>query len=74
MLCRRGTLRRGMKMGNFKVVDVRTTGVMPSVVAETIEGALNEHENEGWKRNSIQPIIYNSSTTGYLLLGFERDS
>lgn len=60
-------------VAEFKVVDVRATGIMPGAVAERLEQVLNEHEAEGWTRNAIQPIIYNSSTTGYLLIIFERD-
>ncbi len=55
-----------------KVIDVRATGVLPGVVAEQIEHILNVASSEGWKLQMIQPIVYNSSTTGYVLLIFER--
>lgn len=60
-------------MASHKVVEVRATGLNPGAVAENLEKVLNEHEAEGWKRTSIQPIVYNSSTTGYLLIIFERE-
>ena len=55
-----------------KVVAVRTTGMMPVAVGEAIEEALNEAGMDGWDLKMIQPVIYNSSTTGYLLLIFHR--
>ena len=56
------------------VVDVRATGVMPGEVAAQIQAELDSAAKEGWELQLIQPIIYNSSTTGYLLLIFSRDS
>ncbi|GGI02424.1 DUF4177 domain-containing protein [Egicoccus halophilus] len=60
-------------MAEYKVVDVRATGVMPNVVADRLTEVLNEFEADGWRQEGIQPIIYNSSTTGYLLVIFARD-
>jgi hypothetical protein len=57
-----------------RVVDVRATGVMPGEVAAQVQLELDEASSEGWELQLIQPIIYNSSTTGYLLLIFSRDS
>ena len=57
-----------------RVVDVRATGVMPGEVAAQVQVELDHASAEGWELQLIQPIIYNSSTTGYLLLIFSRDS
>lgn len=57
----------------YRVVDVRATGVMPDEVAALVESELERTSAEGWELQMIQPIIYNSSTTGYLLLIFSRD-
>lgn len=54
------------------VVEVRATGVMPGEVATSIAGELDRASADGWELQMIQPIIYNSSTTGYLLLIFSR--
>jgi hypothetical protein len=55
-----------------KVIDVRATGVMPHEVAAQVERELNQAATDGWELERIQPVIYNSSTTGYLLLIFGR--
>ncbi|MGH2641942.1 MAG: hypothetical protein ACRDGO_09615 [Actinomycetota bacterium] len=55
-----------------RVVDVRATGVMPHEVADQVEQELNRAAADGWELERIQPVIYNSSTTGYLLLIFGR--
>jgi hypothetical protein len=54
------------------VVEVRATGRTPEVVTDEIQSVLTEHEIDGWELKTVQPIIYNSSTTGYLLLFFVR--
>ena len=54
------------------VVDVRATGVMPAQVAAEVQVELDRAAADGWELQLIQPIIYNSSTTGYLLLIFTR--
>ena len=59
-------------MFEHKVVAVRATGVMPDVVAEHVEKALAEVAPDGWELHMIQPVIYNSATTGYLLLILRR--
>ena len=56
------------------VVDVRATGVMPGEVAAQVQAELDRAAADGWELQLIQPIIYNSSTTGYLLLIFSRNS
>lgn len=55
-----------------RVVEVRATGVMPHEVAAQVELELNREAADGWELERIQPVIYNSSTTGYLLLIFGR--
>jgi len=54
------------------VVAVRATGVTPSVVAAEIQEHLQSAGREGWELHMIQPVIYNSATTGYLLLILRR--
>ena len=61
-------------MYESQVVAVRATGVMPSVVAAEVEERLQEAGKEGWELHMIQPVIYNSATTGYLLLILRRPS
>jgi hypothetical protein len=56
-----------------KVIDIRATGVMPGVVGEEIQSALNDASKDGWQLQVIQPVIYNSATTGYLLLILQRE-
>jgi hypothetical protein len=55
-----------------KVVAVRATGIVPDVVAEHVERTLSEVDADGWELQTIQPVIYNSATTGYLLLILRR--
>jgi len=59
-------------MQEYKVVAVRATGVMPDAVGADVEKALNGLAGDGWSLRMIQPVVYNSSTTGYFLLIFER--
>jgi hypothetical protein len=59
-------------MQEHHVVEVRATGYTPEHVAEKLQEELDKHDAEGWSLESIQPIIYNSSTTGYLILVFAR--
>lgn len=54
------------------VVEVRATGRTPEVVTDEIRVLLAERNASGWRLSQVQPIIYNSSTTGYLLLFFTR--
>jgi hypothetical protein len=56
-----------------KVTEIRATGVVPGVVAEEMERALSSASQDGWVLQSIQPVIYNSATTGYFLLIFQRE-
>jgi len=59
-------------MQEHKVVAVRATGVMPDAVGADIEKVLNSLAGDGWSLQMIQPVVYNSSTTGYFLLIFQR--
>lgn len=59
-------------MVEYDVVEIRATGRTPEVVAAETRAFLTDRAKEGWELRQIQPIIYNSSTTGYLLLFFER--
>jgi hypothetical protein len=59
-------------MSEHRVVAVRATGVMPEAVAAEMERELQEAGREGWELELIQPVIYNSATTGYLLLILRR--
>ena len=60
-------------MIEHKVSEVRATGVVPAVVAEEMQRELTEASQDGWVLHSIQPVIYNSATTGYFLLIFQRE-
>ena len=54
----------------FKTREVRATGRTPETVSRELELILNEEATQGWSLERIQPIIYNSSTTGYLIVIF----
>lgn len=54
------------------MVEVRATGRTPEVVADETQKILDGYGADGWDLTTVQPIIYNSSTTGYLLLFFKR--
>ncbi|TDP94799.1 hypothetical protein [Labedaea rhizosphaerae] len=58
----------------YKIVTVRATGLTPEAVSEELERELNTAVADGWDLDRIQPIIYNSSTTGYLLLILRKDA
>lgn len=60
-------------MAEHNVVEVRATGRTPEAVTEEIQKILNERQAGKWELTDVQPIIYNSSTTGYLLLFFRRE-
>lgn len=60
-------------MTEYEVQEVRATGRSPEAVTDNLNELLKERVANGWRLNTIQPIIYNSSTTGYLLLFFERE-
>jgi len=57
----------------YKIVTIRATGLTPEAVSEELERELNNAVADGWTFDRIQPIIYNSSTTGYLLLILNKD-
>lgn len=59
-------------MAEFNVVEVRATGRTPEAVTEEIQAVLDERSAASWDLTNVQPIIYNSSTTGYLILFFRR--
>lgn len=59
-------------MLEYKVVDIRATGRTPETVGADLEQALNAAAAEGWTYRDTRPIIYNSSTTGYFLVLFDR--
>lgn len=59
-------------MAENDVIEVRATGRTPEAVTEDIRKALVDRQSDGWDLSHVQPIIYNSSTTGYLLLFFRR--
>jgi hypothetical protein len=41
-------------------------------VTESIQEILSKRQEEDWELHTVQPVIYNSSTTGYFLLFFRR--
>lgn len=59
-------------MAENEVIEVRVTGRTPEAVTEEVQKILSARQVDGWDMSHIQPIIYNSSTTGYLLLFFKR--
>ena len=59
-------------MVEHHVIEVRATGRTPEAVTAEVQKVLTEHEQQAWELVQVQPIIYNSSTTGYLLLFFKR--
>ena len=59
-------------MAQHKVVEVRAVGRVPEAVTQDIQGLLEECQGDGWSLLTVQPVIYNSSTTGYLLLFFQK--
>lgn len=59
-------------MAQHKVVEVRATGRLPEVVTKDIQGHLDSLQEDGWELITVQPVIYNSSTTGYMLLFFRK--
>jgi hypothetical protein len=59
-------------MAENEVIEVRVTGRTPEAVTEEVQKILSARQVDGWDLSHIQPIIYNSSTTGYLLLFFKR--
>jgi hypothetical protein len=58
----------------YKVIEIRATGRTPEAVSADLEVLLNEHAAQGWVYTDTRPIIYNSSTTGYLLIILVRDA
>jgi hypothetical protein len=59
-------------VSEHQVVEVRVTGRTPETVAQDIQRLLTEREGADWELQTVQPVIYNSSTTGYFLLFFRR--
>jgi hypothetical protein len=51
---------------------VLTAGRTPEIVARDVEQELRKAEVDGMELIDIQPVIYNASTTGYLLLILSR--
>ncbi|WP_326701364.1 DUF4177 domain-containing protein [Streptomyces sp. NBC_01754] len=60
-------------MLEYKVAAVRATGRTPEAVSAEMEETLNEASADGWIYRDTRPIIYNSSTTGYFLILFDRE-
>jgi hypothetical protein len=55
-----------------QVITIKVVGRHPDAVADDVEESLNAAAADGWRLRTLQPITYNSSTTGYLLLIVER--
>jgi hypothetical protein len=60
-------------MADHEVVEVRATGRTPEAVTAELGEILAKRSAESWELQHVQPIIYNSSTTGYLILFFRRE-
>jgi hypothetical protein len=58
----------------YRTREIRATGRTPEAVSVELQAMLNEESADGWTLDRIQPIIYNSSTTGYLIVIFTRPS
>jgi hypothetical protein len=61
-------------MIEHRVSEIRATGLVPEVVAEAMQRELTEASKDGWELQTVQPVIYNSATTGYFLLIFRREA
>jgi hypothetical protein len=61
-------------MAEYEAVEVRATGRTPEAVTAEIGEILKKRSAESWDLQHVQPIIYNSSTTGYLILFFRREA
>jgi hypothetical protein len=61
-------------MAEYEAVEVRATGRTPEAVTADIGEILKKRSTESWDLQHVQPIIYNSSTTGYLILFFRRET
>ena len=57
-----------------EVTEVRATGRTPEAVTAEIQEILKTRGDANWELCHVQPIIYNSSTTGYLLLFFKQSA
>jgi hypothetical protein len=61
-------------MTGQEVTEVRATGRTPEAVTAEIQEILSTRADGNWELFHVQPIIYNSSTTGYLLLFFKQSA
>jgi hypothetical protein len=61
-------------MAEYEAVEVRATGRTPEAVTGDLGEILKKRSAESWDLQQVQPIIYNSSTTGYLILFFRRET
>jgi hypothetical protein len=65
---------RGLNIAEYEAVEVRATGRTPEAVTAEIGEILKKRSTESWDLQHVQPIIYNSSTTGYLIVFFCRET
>lgn len=56
----------------YKTREIRATGRTPEAVSADLADLLNAETTEGWVFDRLQPIIFNSSTTGYFIAIFSR--
>ena len=56
----------------YQVRSVRSTGRRPDAVAASVAAIAIEVTTDGWELVDMQPLIYNGSASGYLLLAYER--
>lgn len=59
-------------MADHLVITVKAVGRAPEAVADEAQRRLSEVEADGWELRAVQPVVYNSSTTGYLLMFLGR--
>lgn len=60
-------------MAEYETVEVCATGGTPEAVTAEISEIPKKHFGESWDQHRVQPVIYKSPTTGYLILYFRRE-
>jgi hypothetical protein len=61
-------------MAKLEAVEVRALGRTPEAVTGEIGNILKKRPTDAWDLQHVQPIMCNSSRTGYLALDFRRES
>jgi hypothetical protein len=61
-------------LAELEAVEVRAFGRTPEAVTGEIGNIVKKRPTDAWDLQHAQPIICNSSRTGYLVLFFRRES